>query len=145
MDDGPSSDVLKRALEDNLQGLNIDVAGLDQSVLLELAQRMMNNESVDDILGDYVEELVVDEEEEDEDEDQEDEAQPQPKPFREWISAEGRQRASRPTLTEQAQTDKASTPPSTAKGVKRRASTSPAVAARKKKTRQQPDEVEAQG
>jgi hypothetical protein len=146
-DDGATADVLRRALEENLRGMNVNMGGVDQSVLLELVQRMMNNESVEDILEDYMEELVVDEEAED---GQDDEAEGQPQQdFREWVSAEGRQRASRQAAasSEQAQAEPTSSAATaaTAKGVKRRASASPAVAARKKKTRQQRDEVEAQG
>jgi hypothetical protein len=146
--DGATEDVLRRALEDNLRGLSVNMGGVDQSVLLELAQRMMNNEPVDDILEDYMEELVVDDEDADDEEEQDEEEAPARHDFRGWVSAEGRQRASRQSVVaasaEQAPTEPPATS-STGKGVKRRASTSPAVTSRKKKTRQQPDEVEAQG
>jgi len=87
-DEAPlTTEMLKLALQRNLQGLNIDAAAIDENMLLQLAQRMLKNEEVDDMLDEYAEEIIEDDEDGDGDEDEE---VAKPKSFNNWVTSKAK-------------------------------------------------------
>jgi hypothetical protein len=54
---GLSIDVLRKALQHNLSALGLDVANIKEEKLLQLVERMMSGQDLDDLLDELVEEV----------------------------------------------------------------------------------------
>jgi hypothetical protein len=104
-EEGPiNPEFLQMALLKNLQNLGLDISSVDQDELLQLAERMMSNGAeADDLLANFVEGLMGEEEE---DEKAEGEVEEQANgTFGKWVSDRANASASKrkDSLTEQAE------------------------------------------